>query len=98
MAVSQGQVYHQDLDMLDTSNIKKSIESVNFEFLLNNKTANRPVAIFNETIVNTFSNFVPNKLITLNDCYFPWINGIVKNKIKWKHQIYKTYKKWSYMQ
>ena len=68
-------------------NIKNSIKSVNLEFLLNNKTVNRQVAIFNETIINNFYNFVPNKLVTFNDRDPPWMNDFVKNKIKWKHQI-----------
>ena len=42
--------------------------------------------------MNIFSNFVPNKLVTFNDRDPPWMNDFVKNKIKWKHQKYKTYK------
>ena len=80
------------------NNIKNLIQLVNWELLLNNKTANRQVAIFNETIINIFSNFVPNKLVKFNDCDPPWMNDFVKNKVKWKHQIYKTYKKWSHIQ
>ena len=82
-----------DYRKANIDNIKNSIKSVNWEFLLNNKTVNRQVAIFNETILNIFSNFVPNKLVTFNDCDPLWMNDFVKNKIKWKHQIYKTYKK-----
>ena len=74
-------------------NIKNSIKSLHREFLLNKKTVNRQVVIFNETILNIFSNFVPNKLVTFNDRDPPWMNNFVKNKIKWKHQIYKTYNK-----
>ena len=85
-----------DYEKAHTDNIKKSIESVNYEFLLNNKTVNRQVSIFNETIINTFFNFVPNKLVTFNDSGPPWTNDFLKNKIKWKHQIHKTYKKWSH--
>ena len=42
--------------------------------------------------MNIFSNFVPNKLVTFNDRDPPWMDDFVKNKIKWKHQKYKTYK------
>ena len=36
-----------------TDNIKKSIESLNLEFLLNNKTVSRQVSNFIETITST---------------------------------------------
>ena len=40
--------------------------------------------------MNIFSNFVPNKQVTFGDSNPPWMNEFIKNKIKWKHQIYKT--------
>ena len=58
--------------------------------MFNNKTVNKQVSIFNETIINIFSNFVPNKL---DDSDPPWMSDFIKNKIKWKHQIYKIYQK-----
>ena len=71
--------------------IQKSVKLVNWETLFNNKAVNKQVSIFNETIMNIFSNFVPNKLVTFDDSDFPWMNEFIKNKIKWKHRIYKTY-------
>ena len=82
-----------DYKKTHTDNIKNSIKSVNWEFLLNNKTVNGQVPVFNQAIINIFSNFIPNKLVTFNDRDSPWMNDFVKNKIKWKHKIYKTYKK-----
>ena len=41
--------------------------------------------------MNIFSNFVPNKLVTFDDSNPPWMNDFIKNKIKWKHKIYKSY-------
>ena len=77
----------------NTESIKKSLESVNWKTLFNNKTVNKQVSIFNETIINIFSNFVPNKLVTFDDSDPPWMSDFIKNKIKWKHQIYKIYQK-----
>ena len=51
--------------------MQKSIESVNWETLFNNKTVNKQVFIFNETIMNIFPNFVPNKLVTFDDTNDP---------------------------
>ena len=52
---------------------------------------NKHVSIFNETTMNIFSDFAPNKLVTFDDSNPPWINDFIINKIKWKHQIYQTY-------
>ena len=35
--------------------------------------------------------FISNKLVTFDDSDPPWMNDFIKNKTKWKHQIYKTY-------
>ena len=43
-----------------------------------------------------FSNFTPNKLVTFDDGDLPWMNDYVKDKIKWKNQLYKTYAKNGY--
>ena len=47
----------RDYKKAHIDNIKNSIKSVNWEFLLNRKTVNRQVAIFNETITNIFFQF-----------------------------------------
>ena len=79
-----------DYRKANIKNIQKSIKSLNWDTLFHNKTVNKQVSIFNETIMNIFSNFVPNKLVTFDDSNPPWMNDFIKNKIKWKHQIYKT--------
>ena len=58
--------------------IKKSVEYVNWDTLFNNKAVNKQVSIFNETIINIFSSFVPNKLLTSDDCDAPWRNDFIK--------------------
>ena len=60
------------------------------------KTVNRQVAIFNQTIINIFSTFVPNKLITFNDRDPTWMNDFIKNKMETPN-IQNLYKKWSHI-
>ena len=60
------------------------------------KTVNRQVAIFNQTIINIFSTFVPNKLITFNDRDPTWTNDFIKNKMETPN-IQNLYKKWSHI-
>ena len=47
--------------------IKKSIEPVNWEVMFINKSVRKQVSIFNGTLMNMFSNFTPNKLVTFDD-------------------------------
>ena len=77
----------------DTEKVKKSIEQVHWENIIDRKNPHQQVVIFNKTIINIFSNFAPNRLITCDDRDPPWINEFVKNKIKWKNKIYKDYVK-----
>ena len=76
--------------------IKKSIESVNWEVMFNNKQFHKQISIFNEVLRNIFSNCTPNKLVTFDDRDPPWLNDFVKSKIKWKNQLHKIYTKNGY--
>ena len=49
--------------------------------------------LFNETPLNIFSNFIPNKIKTFRDSDPPWINDNSKSKIKLKHKLYHHYLK-----
>ena len=44
---------------------------------------------FNETILNLFQNFVPNKTITGNDKDLVWMNEKPRSKIKSGNELYK---------
>ena len=85
-----------DYNRANVEGIKKSIESVNWEVMFNNKSVHKQVSIFNEILMNIFSNFTPNKLVTFDDRDPPWMNDFVKSKIKWKNQLYKIYTKNGY--
>ena len=80
-----------DYNRANVEGIKKSTESVNWEVMFNNKSVHKQVSIFNEILMNIFSNFTPNKLVTFDDRDPPWMNDFVKSKIKWKNQLYKIY-------
>ena len=43
------------------------------------------VSIFNETILNIFIYFVPNKIVTCNDKDPIWMNEKIKSKVKSKN-------------
>ena len=51
---------------------------------------NDKVYLFNKTIKNTLSNFIPHETITFDDRDLPWINIQVKHLINEKNAIYKN--------
>ena len=58
-----------------------------------NKTVHQQVNFLNYIILNVFTNFVRNKVITCDDRDSPWINDNIKNKIKWKNSMNKEFKR-----
>ena len=47
--------------------------------------------VLNETILNVFRNYVPNKYITVDDKDPVWINKTIKSKIKTKNKLFNKY-------
>ena len=64
--------------------------------MFTNKSVHEQVNIFNKTLMNVFSNFIPNKNVVFDSRDPPCMNEFVKNETKWKHKIYKTYIKNSF--
>ena len=61
--------------------IKTAIELVNWNFLFSHKNVREKVVIFKQTLMNIFSNYIPNKLTTVDDKDPPWMNEYIKKKI-----------------
>ena len=59
--------------------------------IFNQKDINAQVVALNETILNIFCNYVPNKYITIDDKDPVWMNETIKSKIKAKNALYKKY-------
>ena len=80
-----------DYKKADSVKIRKSLALINWERLFNNKNINEQVSILNETILDAFSNYVPNKYITVDDKDPVWMNETIKLKIKAKDNMYNKY-------
>ena len=80
-----------DYKKADSKNIRKALDSVNWERLFDQLDINAQVAAFNETILNVFRNYVPNKYITIDDKDPVWMNENIKTKIKEKNTFYQKY-------
>ena len=46
------------------------------------------VLILNKTLLNVFSNYVPNKIVTFNDKDPPWMKQYLKSQINWRNNVY----------
>ena len=80
-----------DYKKADSKSIRKALDSVNWERLFDQLDINAQVAAFNETILNVFRNYVPNKYITIDDKDPVWMNENIKTKIKEKNTFYQKY-------
>ena len=49
------------------------------------------VFLFNKTIKNIFSNFIPHETVTCDDRDPPWINNNIKQLIQEKNDTYTIY-------
>ena len=67
--------------------IINSINQANWEFLFFNNNVHQQVYIFSKTLMNTFSNFIPNRYVTFNDKYPPWMTNYLKPKIHCKNNL-----------
>ena len=66
--------------------IQRSISQFNWERAFSNKGVNKQISIFNETILNIMTNFIPHETKIFNDRKPPQINNKVKTMIQEKKQ------------
>ena len=63
---------------------------VGWRFAFLNKNVHKQVSVFNNKLMNIFSNYIPNEYITIDDRDLPWMNKTIKNKIKLKKSLHKS--------
>ena len=85
-----------DYKNADINKIHESLSQINWNRHLNNKDPNEQIRFLNDCIINTFSNYCPNKVITCHDKDAPWMNDSIRKLLKEKESIYKSYVKNGY--
>ena len=79
-------------DRADVTSIMKSIEMFRWQEVLSEiDCPNSKVRLLNDVLINIFSNFIPNKQITVRPRQAPWITQSIKNFIRKKNKAYKTF-------
>ena len=68
--------------------IERAIKDLDWENKLSLIDIYDQVVLFNETIVNIISNFIPNETMTFDDRDPPCLNKNIKNMINYKNVIY----------
>ena len=68
--------------------IKETLWNTNWETIFDNSTPDEAVKDFTDIILSTMSQFIPNKIITINERYPPWLTKSIENEIKSKHRAY----------
>ena len=61
--------------------IRQAIDNFDWNRALDNVSPTRQVSIFNDTILNIISNFIPHETIICDDRDPPWINSKIKKVI-----------------
>ena len=74
----------------NTELIRRAINEVNWQraFLITN--VNEKVDIFNSTILNIFSNFIPHEFVVCDDKDPPWFNKKIRALIQEKYVAFKN--------
>ena len=78
-----------EYDKANKALITKAIDAFDWDKKLSKKCVNDQVLLFNETLLNIMSNFIPNKFIIFDDREPLWLQKKIKNLTKYKNQIYK---------
>ena len=71
--------------------INNAIDGFDWEKAFWNVNVHTQVKLFNETLSNIFINFVPNKLITVDNRNPPWVTERIKKLLIDKSILYKLY-------
>ena len=79
-------------DRANATAINKSIEMFPWKDTSSDIVCpNLQVKSMNEALLNIFSNFIPNKIITVRSRQAPWITQSIKNFIRKKNRAHKTF-------
>ena len=81
-------IWHYQLQMLIKFN--KLLNSFLEKNLFRNLNINEMVSLFNRTIKNIFSNYIPHEAIKCDDKDPPWFNNNITQLIQEKNNTYKS--------
>ena len=77
----------------NTDLIRRAISNFNWEKAFYSTNVTKKVSIFNETILNVLSNYVPHETLTCDDKNPQWFNSWIKSLLQDKNKLYKDFRR-----
>ena len=77
----------------DVQNIQKAILDFNWRKAFESLSVDSKVDLLNETLLNIFRNYIPNKKIKCDYRQPPWMTDDIKKSLKERSKLTKTYYK-----
>ena len=88
------QVWH--FKEAETGIIRRALNDFNWERAFSNTNVNQKVCIFNKSVLNVLSNFIPHETILCNDKDPPppsWFKSRIKSLLQAENKVFKNYRK-----
>ena len=82
-----------DYSSANTKNIQKAVRNFDWKKSFEYLSVDRKNELLNETLLNIFRNYIPNKKIKFNYCQPPWMNDNKKRCLKEKSVLTKLFYK-----
>ena len=82
-----------DYSSAKTKNVQKAIQNFDWERVFRKLSVDRKVDLLNETLLNMFRNYIPNKKIKFNYCQPAWMNDNIKRCLKERSKLTKFFYK-----
>ena len=73
--------------------IKKKLTEMDWNQLFHRLNVDQMALVFTDTVLDIFSNDIPNKIVTCHDKDAPWITPQVKTAIKRNNRVYSKWNK-----
>ena len=82
-----------DYSKANTKNIQKAVKSFDWNKSFSILSVDGKVDLLNETLLNIFRNYIPNKKIKISYGQPPWMNDNIRNSLKIRSKLTKIYYK-----
>ena len=82
-----------DYSKANTKNIQKAVKSFDWNKSFSSLSVDGKVDLLNETLLNIFRNYIPNKKIKISYGQPPWMNDNIRNSLKIRSKLTKIYYK-----
>ena len=83
--------YERNVKQSNIELIRRAIDNFDWNRALDNVSPNGQVSVFNNTILNIISNFIPHETIIRDDRDPPWINSKIRKVMHEKNKEHKKY-------